>query len=358
MSFQLKRRPSALSYSSFSLWESNPEEFFMRYLAGAKAPRLPQENYMSIGSAFDARVKAELHSAVFGPHADPDFEFEKLFIDQVEEHNRDWALEAGKYVLDCYKLSGSYDELLQLLLKATEPPRFESKIDATFPGGVKFSGKPDLRFMLNLTGEPLRIVLDWKVKGFCSKHGASPSPGYAMCRDGYDASKMPVTSRKTKAFPEGKPQEQSKSNGQCHDKYLAHEHRGLTINSGFMEFCKADYADQVSTYGWMLGEVPGDENVVVMIDEITGKFMGVGNKPLLRVANHKARVSKAYQLKLLERIQKCWDAVQSGHVFTDMTREESDGRCEVLELTTVGLQTDGTAEENWFNEAVRPQFNF
>ena len=34
----------------------------------------------------------------------------------------------------------------------------------------------------------------------------------------------------------------------------------------------------------------------------------------------------------------------------------SCGWKEVLEQTAVGLATDGSAEENWFNEVVRPQF--
>jgi hypothetical protein len=351
MPFELKRRPKALSYSGWAMFEKNPEEFYLKYLAGTKAPSLPQESYMSIGSAFDARVKADLHSAVFGPGSDPAFSFEKLFEDQVEPHNRDWALGECQYVADAYKYSGSYDELLNLLLKAIEPPRFESKIDATIDG-VPFTGKPDLRFKVQFPDyEPLRIVLDWKVKSYCSKHGASPSKGYAMCRDGYDF--RPLKLNATKKAPDGKP---SASHGTEHDNYLAYNHRGLTINAGYMETCNDEYADQVSTYGWMLGEKPGDEDVVVWIDEIPAKYMGEGKRPLLRVANHRARVSRDYQLKLLEKIKKCWNAITTGHIFVDMPRADSDSRCEVLEEMSVGLQTDGSSEENWFNEAVRPQF--
>jgi len=350
MTFAIKRRPQALSYSSFSLFEKDSEEFYLRYLAGNKAPRVPQENYASIGSAFDARVKAGLHSALFGAGSDPNYEFGKLFEDQVEPHNRDWALGASEYVLESYIQSGAYKELLDLLQTAIEPPRFESKIDAVIDG-VPVSGKPDLRFLIKPRDVVVRVVFDWKVKGFCSKHGASPSKGYAMCRDGYDAIKLGVGA--TKAAPLGK---QSQSHGKEHDRYLAYDHHGLTINQGYMESCTEEYADQVSLYGWMLGEAPGDENVVVWIDEIVSKFMGEGQKPLLRVANHRARVSRDHQLKLLAKVKACWDAIQSGHVFAEMSREDNDSRCEVLDSMAVGLQTDGSAEENWFNEAVRAQF--
>ena len=57
------RQPEHLSYSSFSLWYKDRDEFFIRYLAETKAPRLPQERYMSIGSAFDAYAKGKRTSS-------------------------------------------------------------------------------------------------------------------------------------------------------------------------------------------------------------------------------------------------------------------------------------------------------
>ena len=132
--------------------------------------------------------------------------------------------------------------------------------------------------------------------------------------------------------------------------------RGLTINSGYMEYCSDEYADQLCLYGWLLGEKPGDENVVLMIDEIVAKFMGVGVKPLLRVANHRARVKADYQAKLLERVAACWQAITSGHVFPDMSLEDSQARCATLENMAVGLISDGGVLDNYFNECTRPQF--
>ena len=48
------KTPRSLSYSSMTLWEKNPEEFYLRYLAEHPAPRLPQEPPMAVGAAFDA----------------------------------------------------------------------------------------------------------------------------------------------------------------------------------------------------------------------------------------------------------------------------------------------------------------
>lgn len=343
------RVPKYLSYSSLSLWEKDKEEFYIRHLAETRAPRLPQETFMSVGSAFDAYVKSALHERIFGKGADPEFEFQPLFELQVEEHNRDWALGAGKYIFDCYVYSGSFDELLSLLLKSVETPKFESKVEGVINGLVPFTGKPDCRFVLKFDDcDPVRVVLDWKVKGYCSKYGASPSKGYALCRDGYDAIKLGVD--KTKAQPLGK---QSRSHNTTHDLYLPLVHRGLTINAGYMETCNSEYADQISIYGWLLGEAPGDENVVVWIDEIVGKYMGEDALPLLRVANHRSRVKGEYQTQLLNRAYECWNAITTGHIFGDLSRADSDARCQVLEQMSVGLQSGGSPEEDWFNEVVR-----
>ena len=329
------RKPTYLSHSSLSLWTKDREEFYISHLAATRAPRLPQERPMSIGSAFDAYVKAALHEALFGKGADPKYEFDAIFPEQVEEHNRDWARPEGQYVFDCYKATGSYDDLLKLLEASMEPPRFEFKVDGVI-GGVPLLGKPDCRFVLDLGEGPVHVILDWKVKGFCSKYTTSPSKGYMLCRD---------------ATGWLKP---SRNHGKEHTNFLAMKHRGFTINSGYMEGCNPEYADQLSLYGWLLGEQVGDESVVLCIEEIVSKPMGEGKRPLLRVANHRGRVSAAYQQQLLGRAQECWNAIQTDWIFPEMTREENDSRCEILEDQSVGLQSGGSEEDAWFNAVTRP----
>ncbi len=110
--------------------------------------------------------------------------------------------------------------------------------------GAPFSGKPDCRFVLDLGQGRIHCIYDWKVHGYCSKYGASPSKGYMTCLDGFKAAKP------------------SRSQGKEHAMFLAMDFRGLTINSGYMEFCNDEYADQLCLYGWLLGEKVGDENVV------------------------------------------------------------------------------------------------
>ncbi len=305
----------------------------MRYLADKAAPRLPQEPPMAVGSAFDAYVKSQLSWALYGHAMSAQFEFGTIFESQVESQCRDFALKAGKHCFKSYKLCGAYDELLKLLQESIEPPRFEFTVTGTV-GGAPFLGKPDVRFVLDRGEGRISVIDDFKVHGFCSKYGASPSKGYRICRDGYKTDKP------------------SRSHMKEHANYLAMNFRGLTINSGYMEGCNKEYADQLSLYGWLLGETVGDENVILMIDELVGKYMN-GNPPLLRVANHVGRVSKPHQLALEARVAKCWKAVTSGHVFQDMTLEDSQSRCEILDGMSSALMSDGGVMDTFFTECVR-----
>jgi hypothetical protein len=264
-----------------------------------------------VGSAFDAYTKSMLAHALFGNGMSAQFEFGNIFASQVEPQNRDFALKAGKHVFKAYKLCGAYGDLLELLRKSIEPPRFEFTVNGTI-NGVPFTGKPDVRFVLDLGQGRIPCIFDFKVRGYCSKYGASPSKGYATCLDGFV----------------GKA---SRSQGKEHAMYKAINFRGLTINSGFMEFCNDEYADQLCLYGWLLGEKIGNENTVLGIEEMCAKFMGEGNLPTLRYARHRGRVKADYQQKLAERVKACWDAITSGHVFSTLSREDSDARCAVLE---------------------------
>ena len=135
------KTPRSLSYSSLSLFEKDIEEFYMRYLADKAAPRLPQEPPMAVGSAFDAFVKAALHSQLFGVSSNPQFEFGAIFESQVEPQCRDFALKAGKHIWKCYKLTGAYEELFVLLQRSIEPPRFEFKVEGLIGGAPSWASR-------------------------------------------------------------------------------------------------------------------------------------------------------------------------------------------------------------------------
>jgi hypothetical protein len=331
------RTPHALSYSSFSLGEKNPEEFYIQHLAAKSPPRMPQLPAMAVGSAFDAYAKTALHSALFGPGSDPRYEFCVIFESQVEPQNWDFALRAGKHVFRAYRYCGAYANLLMQLQQSIEPPRFEFKVERVLDG-VPFLGKPDCRFVLDLGEGRIHCIYDWKVRGYCSKYGASPTKGYETCLDCFESAK------------------QSRSHGKEHGLYLPKPFRGVTVNAGYMETCSEEYADQLCLYGWLLGETPGDETVVLGIEEIVSKFMGEGNQPQLRYARHRGLCKRDYQLKLLERVKAFWTRITSGHFFTEMSKEDSDKRCALLDEMSTGIVADQTETGAWFNDVTQTPF--
>jgi hypothetical protein len=159
-----------------------------------------------------------------------------------------------------------------------------------------------------------------------------------LCRDGFKSDKP------------------SKSHGTQHTNYLAFNHRGLTINAGYMEYCNDEYADQLCLYGWLLGEKPGDEDMVGMIEEIVAKPGTPA--PTLRVANHRSRIKADHQQKLQDRVARCWNAITTGDIFPDLNHEENESRREVLEDMAVSLGKSAGPYDDWFNEVTRPQLKF
>jgi hypothetical protein len=312
------RKPRYLSHSALQASEKDIEEYFVRYIAPVKAANFPQVQAMAIGSAFDARVKTALSHALFGTG----FVFEEIFESQVEEQNRDWALEESKYVFAAYKTAGAYDELLAELQKSNIPPRFEFSIEGVV-GGVPMLGKPDCHFRL---GE-IDVILDWKVRGYCSKYAQSPTKHYRIVRDGH----------KLKA---------SRNSGEPHPGYMPIDLQGVEIHAGYLEYANPTYADQTTMYGWLLGLEVGSENVVCRIDELCCK--PCEPRPLIRVANLVARVSKDYQLGLLNRYQTLWDNVQTG-LFFDLDPVKNAERVETLSLFSANLVN----EDDWFASVVR-----
>lgn len=292
------RIPSYLSPTSIKLFYDDIEAFYQRYLSDNCPEREPQTRPMSIGSAFDAFVKSYLHEKLFGKGADERYDLVTIFESQVAEHNRDWAWVEGRKVFDQYKSEGCLADLMLELGQAIGPPRFEFDVRGEIEG-CPLLGKPDV-FFLNKDGA--RVIYDWKVNGYCSKSNTSPMKGYLKLR-GYNC-------RTTKKHPD------------C----LIINRNGIDINiSMFLEEGNQSWADQLSIYGWLLGEAVGSEELVVGIDQI------VGNPNKLRFATHRLRVSPDYQYALVANIVAAWDIILSGWIFRELPEEDSAKRCEILD---------------------------
>lgn len=329
------RKPKYMSPSSLSLFEKDSEEYYIKHLADEKPPKIPQNHYMAVGSAFDAYCKSALYAALFGQGSNPDFTLDALFKAQVEPQNHEWGFEHGYYAFQAYRETGSFDELLVLLQAAKEPPQFEFDAQAEV-GGVPLYGKPDCRF-IHQSGA--HVVLDWKVNGYCSANNAtSPCKGYVRVRDGWDATQAKA----------------SRGAGKAHKLYMPLHWHGVSIGTGYLEANNSSWADQCCMYGWMMGEEVGEEKLIVRIDQLVCKPRGPGNKPLIRVANHAARISKVYQECLLKRLQDAWNRIEQGLIFPELNAEENAARCALLDGQADAINAHvGTELGDFMNEITR-----
>lgn len=299
--------PKYISPSSLAKWESNRTEFYQYYLCEHRNPRALQEVYMAVGSGLDAFTKSAIHTAIYGVNATKgsQFDFEKLFETQVEAHCRDEVMLRAQHLFDQYVKSGAYGALLADIVASPYAPQMEFTTAAEIQG-VPISGKPDLRY---ITREHVHVLSDWKVNGSTSASGASPEQGYKIARNCYDP----------------------KKNGEVHKKYEALQFRDVEINARYLnEFC--DYwADQLAMYAWTMGEPVGSEEFVIRMEQVACRPVKGEPLPRAKFATHMSRIEKRYQEKLMMRIHDCWNTIKSGHIFTDMSREESDARCEMLD---------------------------
>lgn len=295
------RIPEYLSPTSISLWQKDEELFYQRYLSKNKLTREPQTQPMSIGSAFDAFCKSFLHENLFGKGADPRYAREAIFEEQVQSHNRDWAWKHGALVFNEYKRVGCLADLMCELGTSINAPRFEFTIQDTVTtsiGEIPLLGKPDIFF---INGEGARMILDWKVNGYCANSLKSPMKGYIRLRDGAKEPKM-------------------------HKDCCLMKVHGVFINVAIgLEDGDKSWADQLAIYSWLLGEPIGSSNMITGIDQICGPA------DRLRFANHRLRIGADYQFELLALIQQLWETIQSGHIFRGMLEEESVARCELLD---------------------------
>ncbi len=296
---------SYLSPSSIGLFEQDVETFYIRYASERK--REPQTNAMAVGSAFDALVKG----ALGGLGVD---ETLALYKGQVEEQ---WHREAAVWGRECYELygdCGAYDDLVSDMCLYSgvgdiADPALDVSIETDVTKvvhdknitGVPLRGKPDFIF----SGPLGHGILDWKVNGYFS--AASPKPGYLRIRGG-------------------------KHRGECHKKVLPKKLRpGVTIG-GQLEDVDTSWARQLAIYGWLAGFSVGDD-FLVAIDQLVWR-KGAG-----RVAEFRGIIGAEWQKKLYTRITEIWEIVNSGHVFRDMSREESQAREATLSMS-VGDELD------------------
>lgn len=292
-----------LSPTALHRWEDDREEFYMRYLSEATPPQQPQTLPMAVGSSFDAFVKSALNDKYT---QDPAYNLQPLFESQVEPDVRPMAWPAGEWCWDRYKSVGAYDDLCKEIDRSRTVPRFEFQLRESI-NGVPLQGKPDLQFDLEVP-----FIHDWKVSGYCGNYATSPKPLYAMCRDTW-----------TEIAP-------TRGGNRPHKNYKPMEFGGTVVGCHWLEDANPEWADQLTIYAWMIGMDVGSEDWIASIDQLACK--PGPDKPYIRVAQHRCRVSSFWQFSLLGRLTQCWSTIQSGHIFRDMSEAESKARCEALDM--------------------------
>jgi hypothetical protein len=309
-----------LSPSGISTYLQNPSEFYLRYLAEKRPPNVPQTMPMAIGSAFDAYVKSYLHNALFGNSQDPRYELRTIFEAQVEDGMtetgqslREWAWQRGKHVFEQYKQSGALSDLMLELESATGEPRFEFEIRGAVHGyrqgkeeqfgEVTLLGKPDVDFV---TKHGVHCILDWKVNGYCAKYARSPSPYYLRMRSA------------------------GRTNHGAHAKCRPMMIDGMLVNVGCrLEDIDDTWARQLSVYAWLCGESIGSKYVTIIHQLVCNPV--TGSLPSIRIAEHVNTVSPEFQQKTFDIACDIWEIAKSDHFFRDMSKEESQSRCQLLE---------------------------
>lgn len=317
------RKMNYLSPTSLKLWESDRDSFYLQYLCETRTQRPPQTGPMAVGSAFDAYVKSFLVERLIGKR--PEFEFDTIFNQQVESQNRDAARIEGKQVFDAYTKQGALSDILLDLEGCVGQPRFETAIEGYVSsishafGDVPLLGKPDIFF---ITKKGARVIFDWKVNGFHSNYNYSPKPGYIRIRS------------------------TDKKNGSAHPKAMVMDHNGVKI-SVTHPLCTVDkdWAAQLSIYAWLLGEDIGSK-FIVAIDQIACSRDSL-NEREFRIAQHRALVSQSFQEELFKKAHEAWYSIQKGHIFTNMSKEESDQRCATLDSMAA------TPIDESFNDLIR-----
>jgi len=319
--------PKFISPSALSQWRENQEQYYCRYLAVDRVDKQPQNKAMSVGSAFDAYVKSWLYQRIF--NRKDEFDFDTIFTKQVEQQNRDFAIKAGAQCFIAYKQSGSLLEIFKLLEKATNV-RFEFTATGQVEpetgllyGVVKVPeqlktnnpvvllGKPDLNFVYHESN----CTLDWKVNGFCSANGKTPTPGYVDC-----AGRM---------------------HKDCSLEYI----KDMPVNRDHnIEIQEPSWATQIATYSWLTGSEVGSE-FIALVDQVACKPGDI------RIAKHRCRISKAFQEISYKAYQELWDCIHSGHIFKNMSREESEQRCDILSGRANVLNKD-TTKHAWLKRVI------
>lgn len=314
------RQPKYLSPSSITLFYKDRMEFYRKYLATNRQPRLPQTEPMSVGSAFDAYIKNYLAKCLGMKEAKDELDLNYLLKEQVEPQNMDFAVSAGRICFEAYKSLGATGYLMKELENAGTVPCFEYTVQATINDTVPLLGKPDLYFH---TKDGQLCIYDWKVNGYCSKSNTSPNKGYI---------RMLTPGKPLKVHKNAVP--------------LMSESGILLDGCTQMHDLNTSWSMQLAIYGWVIDGL--DATIIAGIDQLAcGKE--------IRVASYRNKLGNDYLADLWARCCYVWENIKSAEtVFVDTEWADSSlEKCAELEKEADAYITEGDSNEEWYTSMMR-----
>jgi hypothetical protein len=249
-----------LSPSSFMMWRSCPEKFFLKKGSGYKFES-KQGIPAAMGCAFDAFVKRWIAHKIGLSH-EPKLQMETL-IDQIDipdtDELYDEIVASGRNTAEFYVNNGLAQRLVEKENVIDLEMECFNELD-----GVRLLGKPDGAIKFD---DGRIIPLDWKVRGYKSKYGYSPTQGYISY----------VT-----------------ADGQVKSAHAK--------NDWPLEKLNENWAIQMTIYYWLLNDLqpPFTEPAHAAIEEVC-----FGAKHLV-FTQMRPHITVEFQNKLWEEIKTCW----------------------------------------------------
>lgn len=314
--------PSYISPSQASLFYTDRAEYYMRYLADNRVPRLPQTDAMALGGAFDSHLKRALAKRYLASSdarlmEGGEYDLPTMLSHAIEDYlDYDKLAGLGLALFNQYVTSGAWDRLVVDMDRMDAGSLcMEQAVYYTCPEtGMKLMGKPDISFSVGGVGH----VYDAKVNGFFSKSGASPLKNHIW----------------------------NSRDGVAHKDVILQRHLcGTLVDvSGFFS---PEYVRQISTYSWAL--FGRDHLVIGGIEQLAcKKLTGSERRPPSSIvegvgivyASTRALVSADVQTLLFNEYLAMHKLIQSGWIFDDVSRAESDARCAELESRSLAISSD------------------
>ncbi len=321
--------PERYSPSACSKFYSDRAEYYLMYLAPTKAPRMQSTEAMALGNFFDSVVTNAIAIIFYGAddvRTETEFSYETLMEGCHQEHLDNKKLEAiAKDLFAQYKSTGAFAALCKDLRLADEGSiQLQQALYFNAPAGYTVMGYQDLSYT---TGKgSVRHIRDFKCNGYFSKAGITLIKGY---QEAY-----PLDVKRVK-YPHK-------------DCFMSTHKNGFKFSLGCASKNIPQYARQLATYGWALnGNKAPVPELTLGIDQVSCK-RGSPRDPNIMFARTTHFIKEDAQLQLLKEYDFMHETIISGHIFDDLTREQSDAKCVELNNMALGLQDDGSG----FNDLI------